>query len=97
MHPVLPHLISECLLSLKEKAHFDWPKINSKYLDNKTVNIVVQINGKKRGLLVCENNINEKKLVEDIKNSDEFQKYFTNKEIYKYIYIKNKLINFIIK
>ena len=29
--------------------------------------------------------------------TDEFQKYFTNKEIYKYIYIKNKLINFIIK
>ena len=62
MHPVIPHLISECLSTLKEDSNFDWPDINNEYLDNKTVNIVVQINGKKRGLLVCENNISEKKL-----------------------------------
>ena len=97
MHPILPHLVSECLSTFKEKTHFDWPNVNNKYLDNKTTNIVVQINGKKRGLLVCEKNINEKELVSKIKNSQEFQKYFTNKAVLKNIYIKNKLINLIIK
>ena len=97
MHPVLPHLVSECLSTFKEKPHFDWPNVDNKYLDNKTTNIVVQINGKKRGLLVCEKNINEKELVSKIENSDEFHKYFTNKAVLKNIYIKNKLINFIIK
>ena len=97
MHPVLPHLISECLSTFKEKPHFDWPNVDNKYLDNKTTNIVVQINGKKRGLLVCEKNINEKELVSKIENSDELQKYLTNKTVLKNIYIKNKLINLIIK
>ena len=48
MSPVLPHLISECLSELEVKNTSFWPEINTKYLEEKSVNIVIQINGKKR-------------------------------------------------
>ena len=97
MQPVLPHLISECLDNINEKRSSDWPKIDEKYLLNKSNKIVIQFNGKKRGLLECENDIKEDNLVELIKNKNEFQKYFDGKEVIKKIYVKNKLINFITK
>ena len=97
MQPVLPHLISECLDSINEKNNSDWPIIDEKYLLKTSNKIVIQFNGKKRGLLECENDIKEDNLVELIKNKNEFQKYFDGKEVIKKIYVKNKLINFITK
>ena len=97
MQPVLPHLISECLENINEKSVSDWPKIDEKYLLNKSNKIVIQFNGKKRGLLECENDIKEDNLVKLIKNKNEFQKYFDGKKIVRKIYVKNKLINFITK
>ena len=97
MQPVLPHLISECLDSINEKNISDWPIIDEKYLLNKSNKIVIQFNGKKRGLLECENDIKEDNLVKLIKNKNEFQKYFDGKKIVRKIYVKNKLINFITK
>ena len=38
-----------------------------------------------------------RELLNKIKNSEEFQKYFANKAVLKNIYIENKLINLIIK
>ena len=64
---------------------------------NKYNKIVIQFNGKKRGLLECENDIKEDNLVKLIKNKNEFQKYFDGKKIVRKIYVKNKLINFITK
>ncbi len=97
MKPVLPHLISECLLSLNIKKEDIWPEINKKYLEEKTVTIVVQINGKKRSLINCEKDITEKNLLEIIRNNSDLKKYFENKEIIKHIYVKNKIINYILK
>ena len=44
MQPVTPHMISECLVTLKEKTEFDWPIYDEKYLNKKLSNIVIQIN-----------------------------------------------------
>ena len=97
MNPVLPHLISECLSNLNVKNTTTWPKINEKYLEEKSVNIVVQIDGKKRGLIKCNKNILEKDLIKIINEKEEINKYLNDKEIQKKIYIQNKIINFILK
>ena len=47
MMPVMPHLISECLSELNYKKVLIWPSINEDYLQDKEVEIVIQINGKK--------------------------------------------------
>ena len=68
-----------------------------KFLEQKAVSIVVQINGKKRGLIECEKDILEKDLIKIIYGTNEINKYFNENEIQKKIYVKNKIINFILK
>ena len=65
-------------------------------LREKMTNIVIQINGKKRGLIQTELDISEDKLFEKIENDETLSKYFKEKKMKRKIYIKNKLINIII-
>ena len=98
MYPILPHTVSECLENLGEDKNIPyWPSFDKKYLVNNESIIVIQINGKKRGIIKCNLDIEENKLVEDIKNNSQYDKYLKNKNIFRVIYIKNKIINLIIK
>ena len=49
--PVLPHLSSECLEQFNIRD-FSWPSIEEKFLYEENISIVVQFNGKKRGILI---------------------------------------------
>ena len=94
--PVIPHFASECLSNLGLKV-LNWPSINEKLLIEKEIVFVVQINGKKRGLLKVEREIKEDKLMEMLKNNDDIKKYLSGKEIKKKIFVPNKLINILLK
>jgi leucyl-tRNA synthetase len=97
MIPITPHLANECLTEITLDKVYSWPKINNKYLENKSLNIVIQINGKKRGLITSENGLDEKDLIKKIEKMEELKKFFDGKSIIKSIFIKDKLINLIIK
>ena len=58
---------------------------------------VIQINGKKRNTIKINDEITENDLIEKIKEMKIVEKYIINKKIIKSIYIKDKLINLIIK
>ena len=95
--PVIPHLANESLINFDFEGNLEWPPVNKKYLINDKSLIVIQVNGKKRNTISLEESINEKKLVDLIKDKQLVSKYFDNGELIKTIYIKDKLINFIIK
>ena len=95
MTPILPHFANECLSIIKSK-NFKWPEYNTSMLEEDAINIVVQINGKKRGLIQTKPNITEEKLFEIINNNEKITKYFDQKNIKRKIYIKDKLLNIII-
>ena len=95
MQPVLPHFSNECL-ELMNIKNFKWPKYDEELTKNEKINLVVQINGKKRGLIFLEPNKKEKEILEITKKDKQIVKYLQNKEIKKSIYIKNKLLNIII-
>ena len=97
MLPVTPHLASECLGEIKTNKNYSWPDINVKYLQKTRYNIVVQINGKKRSIILIEKSIEEADLIEKIKKTKELEKFLVGKDIIKSIFIKDKLINLIIK
>ena len=98
MSPVVPHFAAECLESLNHSEKFvSWPKIEKKYLMNNGETIVIQINGKKRSLIITENNPSEADVMGIIKKDPATCKYLENKKIKKTIYIKNKLINLILQ
>ena len=94
--PVIPHFATESLRSIDEDVNIEWPKFDETLIEEDFVNIVIQINGKKRGLIKSKRNILEKELLEDIKKEKNIMKYLINSEIKKKIYVPNKLINIII-
>ena len=97
MIPITPHLANECLTGISDNKIYSWPKIDNKYLNNKIFDIVVQINGKKRGLVSTKESLEEQNLIEKIKKKKELQKFLIGTDIIKIIFIKNKLINLITK
>ena len=94
--PVLPHLISECLEDLNINDSNQWPEVEAKYLEVSKVNYVIQINGKKRSLINTEKNLQEKEVLDHVKNDKTLDKYLKDKNIKKIIFIPNKLINIIL-
>ena len=65
-------------------------------LETEKINIVIQINGKKRGLINTKLDLEELDLFKLVKKDQNIYKYISDKEIKKKIYIKNKLMNIII-
>jgi len=96
INPILPHISNEGLELLKINTIPSWPNYEEKFLIEKIIPIVVQINGKKRGILNVERNILEEKLLEKIFEEKNLNKYLENKDIRKKIFIDNKLINIIV-
>ena len=96
--PFVPHYSSECLneLSINPIEEVNWPKVNKILLMSKTVNIVVQINGKKRDVINLQNNISESEVINVVLKNDKLQNFLKGKEIKKKIFIQNRLINLII-
>ena len=96
MSPVMPHFSSECLEILKSENNKEWPEYDQKFIDEETITIVIQINGKKRGLLNVKKDTDEIELLSLIKKDETLNKYIENKKIIKQVFVKNKIINFII-
>ncbi len=96
LSPIIPHFASECLNDLKFDIFQKWPEVDKNMLENEKVDIVIQINGKKRKVIRTIKDISEEKLVEEIKNSEKTKEILENKTINKYYFVKNRLINFLV-
>ena len=94
--PLVPHLAHECCEKINKKYY--WPKYDSKLLKEENCTIVVQVDGRKRGILEMPINAKETMVIKKSKEIDNVSKYVENTaKIIKNIYIKNKLVNFITK
>ena len=98
MVPVIPHFANQCLVELNSKkdVKIEWPSFNENILLEEKINFVIQINGKKRGLLKLNRDIDENEILNEIIKNEILLKYVENKTIKKKIFIPNKLINIII-
>ena len=73
MTPVIPHFSNECLVMMDSKETA-WPSYDQSLLKENIVNIVIQINGKKRGLIKTQPNISEENLLNKIKSLGKIKK-----------------------
>ena len=94
--PVIPHFSNECLESINLNKKIIWPSYDEKLVVDEKIDFVIQINGKKRGILKVKRDIDETSLLNLIKESENLKKYVDTKTIKKKIFIKNRLINLII-
>ena len=63
----MPHLSCECLSKLEGKDFYgkiEWPKVNKSLLTDEEIIMVIQINGKKRGLISTKKMLAKKKLLQ---------------------------------
>jgi leucyl-tRNA synthetase len=96
--PFAPYIAEDLWHQLghKDTVHIDhWPQWDEKYLSSDTVKIVVQVNGKVRSTIEVETDSDEQTAVEQAKKDEKVQKYLPS-EPKKVIFVKNRLINFVI-
>jgi len=96
MNPIIPHLSNECLKNIENNDKISWPSYDEKQIKEDYSLIVIQINGKKRGLITTDSNSSETEIMKLVYEDQKIAKYLVNNKIKKQIYIKNKLINIII-
>ena len=60
-------MANECLEQIGVNDELNWPEIKKEYLSIKSLNIVVQINGKKRDLLNIDKSLHEEEILKLIK------------------------------
>ncbi|MDC0344139.1 leucine--tRNA ligase [Pelagibacteraceae bacterium] len=97
MIPFTPHLAHECLEELKVKDFSSWPKINNTLLEKQSIKIAIQINGKTKEIIEMQKNLSEKEATENSKKNDRIKNSLNGKKIIRTIFVKNKIINYLIK
>tara|TARA_Y200000002_G_scaffold344680_1_gene318052 strand:+ start:284 stop:2812 length:2529 start_codon:yes stop_codon:yes gene_type:complete len=97
MIPFTPHIAYECLTNLNCKDYNQWPKINKKIIESIKTKMIVQVNGKTRDVLDIERNLDESQVDRLVKRSTKANKHMIDKKIMRTIFVKNKIINYIIK
>jgi leucyl-tRNA synthetase len=96
--PFTPHLAHECLSALGEKNFEKWPDINQSLIEKDIrIKMPVQIDGKTRDIIDVEKDLSENEILELAIKSPKIKKYTLNKKILRTIFVKNKIVNYIIK
>ena len=93
--PFTPHLAHECLEVLKCKTIDKWPLIRDNVIEQ--IKFAIQVNGKTRDVITLKKNSDENEINKIVLANSKANKFLQNKKIYKTIFVKNKIINYIIK
>ena len=94
LYPLAPHISSELLKEiLGEEEFVDWPQVDERYLRDKSFELVIQVNGKKKSAKIVDSDISEEEAVSVAKQLLPEVDIEGSKKV---IFVKNKLINFVI-
>ena len=94
MIPFTPHLSYECLEMLNCKNTDTWPQIKKNVFEE--VKLAVQINGKTRDIILVEKGLAQEGINKIIFEKSKAKKFVENKKIIRTIFVKNKIINYIV-
>ena len=99
LYPIAPHICETLWKNFFENSseiEDSWPTFDENLMVTDSFELVVQINGKVRGKIEVPSNLDQteiESIAKSIKNVDDL---LGDKEIKKCIYVKEKLINFVI-
>ncbi|AQW88502.1 leucyl-tRNA synthetase [Campylobacter pinnipediorum subsp. caledonicus] len=95
LEPIVPHICCELSEELFRRANFGELKILDEVFVKDSFKLAVTVNGKKRAEFEISNETNEADIIKLAK--EQVSKWIENKEIIKEIYIKEKLVNLVVK
>ena len=100
LSPFAPHLAEELWLNVlknKKSVHLEsWPEYDPKLIVEDVVKLVVQVNGKTRDVIEVPVGLYETAAREMALASEKVKRHIIGKEIKKFIYVKDRLINLVI-
>jgi leucyl-tRNA synthetase len=99
LSPITPHICQELWNNLNKSSSLldeSWPKVDNDALLESKKEIIVQINGKLRGKVTIETDQNEDEVNMIVNLDEKIHSYLKDSNIKKIIYIKNKLINYVV-
>lgn len=97
--PFAPHIAEELWLELghSNSVHISqWPKWNEELIEDETLSIAIQINGKLRGEITIEKNVSKDEVIALAKSESGVAKHLADSEVLKEIYIPGRIVNFVI-
>ncbi len=97
--PFAPHIAEELWEELKFPHDLNthpFPEVNVAYLEEDTIHYIIQVNGRHRGTLELEKDLSQEELEEIIAKKTQIKERYLKDPIKKVIYIRNKLINFVL-
>ena len=99
LSPIAPH-ICEYLWSNFYGEDFDiessWPEVNKNLLEIEEFELIIQVNGKVRGKLKVNKSTEQEEIKEMALNVENVNNFIGSSKLKKTIYVKEKLINFVI-
>ena len=98
MAPITPHICHQLWISLTGTAleSAEWMKVDKQALEKTSVELIAQVNGKLRGKFECSVDAEQDEVEQLAKQDDNVLRYLDGKTVRKVIYVKNKLINFVV-
>lgn len=100
LSPFAPHIAEELWRRFDDKSlvfQQSWPEFRSEFLEEDTVQIVVQVNGKVRDQLTMPRDASEEDVRAAAERGEQVQKWLSGKSIANVVVVKNRLINFVTK
>jgi len=98
--PFAPHFAEELYHQIEEtdKSIFEekWNEYDKNLIEEEMITLIIQINGKVRDQIQVKKGILEKEVKELALKSEKIQKWLKGKEIKRIIFIKDRLVNFVI-
>ncbi len=99
LSPFAPHLAEELWEILGNKQTIlkqKWPKYDNKMIQEATLQLIIQINGKVRDKIEVKKGISEKEVRELALAQEKIQKWLKNKKPKKIIYVPDRLVNLVV-
>jgi leucyl-tRNA synthetase len=99
LSPMAPHIAEELWQSLGHSdslAYTVWPEFDPKYVQESTVEVPVQINGKVRGRVTVPATASNAEMEQAALNDSKVKRYLEGSSVRKVIVIPKKLINIVV-
>lgn len=97
--PFAPHLTEELWTSVlgnKNSIHLEsWPEFNEEIIAEEKINLVIQINGKMRDVITVKRGLPKEEVKQLALASEKIKKYLSDNPPKDFIYVQDKLINFV--
>ncbi len=100
LNPIAPHITEELneINNLGDEfSSSSWPTYDSSKLLESSIEIGVQVNGKLRGTIVVDKDLDREEVLKIAKANDNVYKNIFGKDIVKEIVVQNKIVNIVVK